>query len=121
MIIGKEALVNIEHLAKAQYQVYPDSADIGLELTDNMLDALRADVKTLKGIYKGTNYSPAPDYNGVKNIVIPIEEQFEGVWRCLVVKVLVSQQFKTIAYIDIDTDYVDSFNIPFFTKDTLLA
>ena len=71
MIIGKEALVNIEHLAKAQYQVYPDSADIGLELTDNMLDALRAATKTLKGIYSGTNYSPAPDYQGVKNIIIP--------------------------------------------------
>ena len=116
MIIGKEALANIESLALAQYQVYPDSADIGIEVRPNQLNALRADVKTLKGIYRGTNYSPAPDYQGVKDIIIPIEWYGDTTTRCTVISVLVSQQFKTIAYIKITSAVIEDNKIPFMNK-----
>ena len=122
MIIGKEALVNLELLFKQQGQVYPDSADFGIELTDNMLNALRADTKTLKGIYSGENYSPAPDYQGVKDIIIPIEERGYGesstdVYRCIKINVLVSRQFTTIAFINIESELLGANSIPFFNKE----
>lgn len=121
MIIGKEALVNIERMFEQQYKVYPDSADLGIELTDSELDALRTDVKTLKGIYSGVNIYPTPDINGVKEIIIPIEElMFEGnetdVYRCMKIEVVVSRQFKTIAFIEIHSDTRESQDIPFFNK-----
>ena len=116
MIIGKEALVNIEQMFKRQYRVYPDSADFGIELFGSALDTLRADLKTLKGIYSGTNYSPAPDYNGVKDIIIPLEQDGPGIYRCLVLKVLVSRQFKNMAFIELEAKLLGNCDIPFFTK-----
>lgn len=121
MIIGKEALVRLEHIAKQQYRVYPDSADIGAELTRSELTGIRNDVKTLKGIYSGVNYWPAQDYGGVKDIIIPLEEcqhqdMDTNMWRCIVLNVLVSQQFKTVVFIEIETDILDESEIPFFSK-----
>jgi hypothetical protein len=122
MIIGKEALVGIECLARAQGQVYPDSADIGVVLDNEQLDLLRTAVKTLKGVYSGENYSPAPDYNGVRNIIIPIEElgadvpTSTGVYTCTVIDVLVSKQFQNVAFIKIENTLLGEDEIPFFNK-----
>jgi len=116
MIIGKEALVNLERMFNSQYKIYPDSADLGMEVTEDEINGLRADCKTLKGIYKGTNIYPTPDSSGVKNIIIPIEECEQGVWRCMRIDVLVSRQFTNKAFIEIKSEVIDGFNIPFFAK-----
>ena len=119
MIIGKEALVNIERMFACQYRVYPDSADLGMEVTENEINALRADVKTLKGIYSGTNIYPTPDSNGVKNIIIPLEEYREGMYSCMVIQVIVSRQFTNKAFIEIHQTYRSVGDIPFFTKEVV--
>jgi len=125
MLPGKEALVNIERMAKAQYQVYSDSADLGIEVTENEINGLRADCKTLKGIYSGTNYFPAgPEYAGVKDIIIPLEAcdhmgRETEVYRCIVIDVLVSKQFKNVAFIEINSKVLSSNKIPFLNKETV--
>ena len=115
MIIGKEALVNIERMFKSQYQVYSD-ADLGIEVTEDEINHLRSNLKTLKGIYSGTNIYPTPDSSGVADIMIPIEKYSATCTRCTVIQVIVSRETPNKAFIQIINAVIEDNKIPFLNK-----
>ncbi|RKZ44980.1 MAG: hypothetical protein DRQ58_10875 [Gammaproteobacteria bacterium] len=118
MIPGKEALVNLERMAKAQYQVYNDAADLGIEVTENELNGIRADVKTLKGIYSGINFKTGHNETGVRKIVVPLEEVEAAVYRTVEVTVRVRKEsLRTLAFIEFVTSMDSAEEVPFLAPE----
>tara|TARA_B100000929_G_scaffold256482_1_gene218720 strand:- start:10876 stop:11247 length:372 start_codon:yes stop_codon:yes gene_type:complete len=87
MIPHKEELSLFETLNKTQYQIWPDSADLGQPVSPSMLNRIRVCLGSLKKFYGGRKWV-GRNQSAVKAIKIPFEV-VDGVARGVELSVLV--------------------------------